>query len=618
LIPYTTTPGLSIYSRVETLTQRWHSFSMPTPEIILVLTVVAGAVILFVTERLRMDVSAMIVLIALLALRLIGPGQALYGFANQATATVACMLVLSAGLTRTGLVEWVARHLDRLAGRGEASLLLTLVLTVAGISAFLSNTATVAVFIPVAIALARRRDIAESRVLMPLSFASQFGGVCTLIGTSSNIIVNSIAVTAGLAAFGIFEFAKLGVIMVGVGTLYLLVAGRWVLPERKGAIQQIDKYRLADYLAEFRVAAGSSLIGRRWGQSEVRGDPDTHLMKLIRGEEATWRPTETTIVEGDILLIHGSADKLIHAKEVFGLESKAEEISDRRLSSENMKLVEALIPPQSRFVERTLAESHLQERFGSTVLAIQRRGKPLRDRLKRIQLEASDSLLLQCDTSGIQKLLSSGDLIVTNELTALHLRKDRAAVALGIMVCVLALAALNIVPIFIATLIGAVAMVVSGCLRTEEAYQAIDWRVIFLLGGILPLGLALEQTGGAAWIASKLLAPAAHLGPFAVLAVLYMIAAVFTGLVSNNAAAILLAPIALSAANRMGVDPRPFLVAIVFAVSTSFATPFGYQTNAMVYGAGGYRFRDFPRLGIPLNLIFWAVAVLLIPYLWPF
>ena len=474
-------------------------------------------------------------------------------------------------------------------------------------------------FAPVAMVLAKRRKIAESRVLMPLSFASQFGGVCTLVGTSTNILVNSIAVSAGLAAFGLFEFARLGVIMAALGVIYLVVAGRWLLPRRQGSVERIDKYRLSDYLAEFKVAEASPVVGKTWDSTDAAQDEEIRLIKLIRGEEATWEPGQTAILENDILLLKGDADRLMKVKDRYKLETRADSaVSDQNLSSEEVKLVEALVPPRSSFVGRTIGGSYLPERFGCTVLAVQRRGRALRQRLGDVRLAANDSLLLQSDVKKLTRILRSADLIVTSELTELALRKEKALLALAILGGVLALAAAGVVPILLATVMGAVAMVVTGCLDIEEAYHAIDWKIIFLLGGILPLGLALETSGAAFWVTSRLLGPAMSHGPLAVLAVLYITTAVLTEAMSNNAAAVLLAPIAISVAGLMNVDPRPLLVAITFAASTSFATPVGYQTNTMVYAPGGYRFLDFTKVGVPLNLIFWAVAVLMIPRIWPF
>ncbi len=481
------------------------------------------------------------------------------------------------------------------------------------------NTATVAIFIPVAIALAKARGVPVSHVLIPLSFASQFGGVCTLLGTSTNILVNGIAISSGLPGFTLFEFAPLGLVMSAIGILYLTSTVGWLLPKREGTYEQTDKYLLADYLVELRVKQGSPLIGKTWERGRTRDAADINLIKIIRGKKATWRASATRIREADILLLHGNADKLMKAKDNYGLETQADlVISDRKLSSDRVKLIEALVPPRSRLVGHTTRGSGFLRGYRSVVLALQRRGKILRDRLTDIHFEPGDSLLLQSDKEDVKRLMKSSDLVVTNELTDLHLRKDRAAIALGLVALVVALAASNLVSILVAALIGAVGMVVSRCLTLDEAYEAIDWRVIFLLGGTLPLGLALQQTGTAIWLVNTVLRPMVAAGPTTVLAGLYIVTAILTETISNNAAAILLAPIALSSATVLGVSSRPFLVAITFAASTSFATPIGYQTNTMVYAPGGYRFFDYARVGVPLNVLFWITATMLIPILWPF
>jgi len=592
---------------------------MPNADTLLVLAVIAGTVALFVSGRLRFDLIALCALAALIVLGLIEPAQMLHGFASPATATVAAMFVLSAGLVRTGLVQWLARHLDRLAGKTEWRLVLVLCLVIAALSAFVVNTATVAIFIPVATVLAKNRKISPSRVLMPLSFASQFGGVCTLVGTSTNILVNAIALSYGMRTFGLFEFAPLGLAMVAAGIVYLMLASRWMLPKRKGSEQQVDQYRLADYLAELRVTEKSPLIGETWQASGAASEGKGDLIKLVREKKATWRPARTRIREGDILLLHGHMDRLIAMQEKYGLEMRADvAVKDEKLSSDKVQLLEALIPPRSSLAGRTLKDSGFAGRYGCVVLAVQRRGNVLRDRVADIELNDGDTLLLQCEEENVSKILRSSHLIVTNELTELYVRKDRAAVALGVFLCVISAAAFGLVPILIAAVLGAVAMVAGRCLSLDEAYRAIDWKVVFLLGGMLPLGLAMDQSGAAEWLAGSALALLAESGPLVVLAALYIVTAVLTEMMSNNAAAVLLAPIALSVASSLNVDPRPFLVAITFAASTSFATPVGYQTNTMVFAPGGYRFADFTRVGAPLNLIFWALAVWLIPKIWPF
>jgi di/tricarboxylate transporter len=592
---------------------------MPPLDNILILAITAAAAVLFVTEKLRVDLTALCVLGALLILQLINPEQALYGFANTATATVAAMFVLSAGLVRTGLVEWLARHLDRFAGKGERKLIIVLCVTVALLSAFIINTATVAILIPIAVILAKTRKIAPSRVLIPLSFASQFGGVCTLIGTSTNILVNSLAISNGLKRFNVFEFAPLGIILVIIGILYLTLFSRILIPKRKGVDEQIDKYRLCDYLAEMRVKDGSPLIGKQWGALKNKDLQNIDLIKIIRGDKATWRASKTIIRKDDHLLLHGNANELIKMKDNYQLETRADTvINDQKLRSDKIELIEALVPPRSKLIGQTLRGADYIRRFGCVVLAIQRRDKILRDRLADIDFDDGDTLLLQCDKESVRRIMQSKDLIATNELTELHLRKDRALRALTIFVAIILLAVFNIVSIMVAALIGAVAMVVGRCITIEEAYNAIDWKVIFLLGGILPLGLALQQTGTATWLATTVMQPLLDMGPLIVLASFYLITAALTEMMSNNASAILLVPIALSVAEIMGVSARPFLIAITFAASTSFATPIGYQTNTMIYAPGGYRFSDFARIGIPLNILFWVTTVLLAPIIWPF
>jgi di/tricarboxylate transporter len=325
------------------------------------------------------------------------------------------------------------------------------------------------------------------------------------------------------------------------------------------------------------------------------------------------------VEQGDVLLVHGSADRLMKSKDALGLETIAEsQVSDEKLRSDEVQLVEALVPPQSRLVNRTIKDSALARRWGCVILALQRRGRVLRESLSDIKLEPGDSLLLQCGAKNVARILKSPHLVVTNELTELYLRKERAVLSLGILCAVLALAALHVLPVLYAAIFGSLAMVLTRCITIQEAYDAIDWKIIFLLGGMLPLGLAISQTGTADWLAASTLGRASPAGPLAVLAVIYIVTAVLTETMSNTAAAILIAPIAISVAAGLGVSPRPFLIAITFAASTSFATPVGYQTNTMVYTAGGYRFLDFTKVGVPLNLIFWGIAVWLIPVFWPF
>ncbi len=580
--------------------------------------VVLAAMVMFVWGKARVDIVALGVLAALFVLKLIEPDQVLYGLANSATVTVAAMFVISAGLMRTGLVEWAARELDKIAGKTELRLLLILSLTAALLSAFIINAAIVAIFIPVAIVLSRSRKIAPSRVLIPLSYASQFGGVCTLVGTSTNLIVNSIAVSQGMKPFGFFEFLPLGAAMAGAGLVYLAAVGRWLLPERQGEADQVDRYRLADYLAEMAVQEKSPLIGHAWEKSEAAGGT-VEMSNLLRGTKFVSHPSHTKIRAGDILLLHGNVDEILAMESRYGLSVlKNARVKDEEMSSHNMKMTEVLVPPGSNLIGRGFRDTDFFTRHHLDVLAVQRRGRTMRESLLDLKLAENDTLLLLGHADDIVHIMNSPNVIVTDEMTELYLRKDRAATALAVLLLVVVVAAFNVLPIMEAAILGAVLMVLGRCLTIEEAYQSIDWKIIFLLAGVLPLGLALEQSGATAWLAGNVLEPLAGHGPVLLLAAFYLVTAVFTEAMSNNAAAAILAPIAFTTANSLGIDARPLLVAITFAASTSFATPIGYKTNTMIFSPGGYRFTDFTKIGVPLNLVFWGLAVWLIPLIWPF
>ena len=592
---------------------------MDNLDMVLVGIIVVVAMGMFIWGKVRIDIIALCVLVALFVLDLIESEHVLYGLANQATVTIASMFIISEGLVRTGLVEWAARYLDRLAGKTELRLMLLLSLTAAILSAFIINAAIVAIFIPVAMVLARSRRIASSRVLIPLSYASQFGGVCTIVGSSTNLIVNSIVVNNGMEPFGFFEFLPLGLAMVGAGTVYLAAVGHWLLPVRKGEAEEVDKYRLVDYLAELQVTEKSPLLGQTWETSKVGDETKVELANFLRGAKAVSRPSRTRIKIDDILLLHGNVEQIVEIESKYGLKLlKDARVKDRELSSHNMKISEVLIPPGSNLIGRTLQDTSIFRRHRLMILAIQRRGKTLRERLSDIKLAENDTVLLQGDKDDIAYIMNSPNAIVTNELTDLYLRRNRALLALAVVLAVVALTTLNVMPIMLAAILGAVAMVVTQCITIEEAYKAVDWKIIFLLAGVLPLGLALEQSGATLWLADHVLEPLAGSGPVILLAALYFITAVLTEAMSNNAAAAILAPIAFSAAATLNIDPSPLLIAITFAASTSFATPIGYKTNTMIYSPGGYRFTDFTKVGVPLNFVFWGLSVLIIPLIWPF
>ncbi len=587
-----------------------------TGEGLAVLAILVGIVVLFTSEKYPLDIVAMLGLGVLLILGLVTPKEGFSGFSNHATLTVAAMFVLGAGLQKTGATSVVGRLMIRFS-RNHFTALVVIMVTITVMSAFVNNTAAVAVFIPLVTILATRRNISASKLLIPLSYASQFGGVCTLIGTSTNLLVSAISADAGYGAFSMFEFTRMGLILFVAGVAFFLLFGRWLLPDRQQG-RLATTYHLGEYVTELRVRAKSPLVGKSVVESRLGEDHDITVIRVLTDEENGWAPLRRVLQPDDVLLVHGSLPDLIRLRGTMGLRINADfELRDEALQNEDLRLVQSLVAPGSKLVGRTLKETDFRNRYKALVLAMQRRGETVHEKLSGIKLVVGDSLLIQTHVREMQSLRRSSDFIVLNELPGTALRR-KAPLAVGILVAVVGLAAFDVVPILVSALLGCVALVMTRILKPEDVYRSINWQVIFLLAGILPLGVAMHTSGASGFIAEHAVGMVGHLGPVAVLAAIYLLAAVMTETMSNAAAAVLLAPIAISTAEQIGVDPRPFLMAITFAASTGFSTPVGYQTNTMIYNPGGYKYTDFLRAGVPLNLIFWVLSVVFIPRLWAF
>lgn len=587
-----------------------------TFELWVTLITLLGAIALFATELLPVDIVALLVSGVLLATGVVSPEEGIAGFANPAVITVALMFVLSAALQRAGALASVGRLLSKGAG-GPWALTLKVMICAAAVSAFVNNTAAVAVFLPLVFTAAAARKVPASRVLIPLSYAAQFGGVCTLVGTSTNLLVNSIAEKSGVGGFTMFEFAPLGLVMCAVGFAYLIFLGRWLLPSRRGD-ELTDNYQLGAYVTELRIMEDSPLAGKRLPETPLTSEYNVGVIEIRRGDTVFIATTAIILQPNDLLLVRGNADKLLEAKAALKLELEPHfKLKDEVLRKGDLQLCEAIIPPASPYSGRSLADIRLGGRTGVIALAVQRTGHVVREKLASLRLRFGDALLLLGDKEGIDRLRSEDGLLVLNEIESPAFQGSKALPALLVMVLVVALAALKILPILVSALLGVLFLLITRMLRPEHAYQAVDWRVLVMLAAILPLGIAMEKTGAAKAVADFALGFAGKDSPVLVLAAFYLITAILTECMSNNGAAVLIAPVAISTAQGMGLDPRPFLIAVTFAASTSFATPVGYQTNTMVYNAGGYKFSDFLRVGIPLNLIFWGIAVLGIPIFWP-
>jgi di/tricarboxylate transporter len=591
-------------------------------EIIAVLLLVVSVAILFATEAVRVDVVAIIVLVALGLSGIVTPEEALSGFSNPATATVAAMFVISGAFRHTGLVEGITAVLGGALGRTPWLLYLAIIVLVAAVSAFVNNTAAVAVFIPIVLGLERSRGVDPHRLLMPLSFASQTGGLCTLIGTSTNILVADIAMRAGLRPFGMFEFTRLGIVFTIVAIAYLTLVGPFLLRRRgeAGRASAGAGSSTGTYLAELVVEPGSNVVGRELGDLTSRLRFDVTVLEIIRegGERHLPRAGEL-LREGDTLLIIGSKDDVLLAGRSHGLGFRRDmRLHDAARSGGGLGFVECIVPPASPLVGRTLEELRFRQARDCQALAIRHHDRLEVLRVGKLRLAVGDVLLLQGPRPALDRLEKSDELILLEEVRSWKIAWPRALATLAIVAGIVVGASTGVAPILILAIAGCAALVLGRVVTMEQAYAAIDWKVIFLLAGVIPLGTALEKTGAASLLAEGIVGTLGAWGPTAILAGFYVVTTVLTQIMSNNASAALLAPLAIASAVQMGADPRPLLVAVIFGASASFLTPIGYQTNAMVLGPGGYKFSDFARVGSLLNVILLVIAVVLIPRFFPF
>jgi len=589
-----------------------------TVEIFVTLMILVAAVVLFASEKLDVDLVALSVMAALLAAGIIDAEEGIAGFSNTATVTVACMFVLSAGLARTGAVARTGRILGSLARRSVWLALLTAMISVGVMSAFINNTAAVAIFLPIALAVARDSETSPSKWLMPISFASMFGGVCTLIGTSTNILVSSIAETHGQDPFGMFEFTRLGLIVFGVGILYMITIGVRLIPERRNVGDLMDSYAMTNYITEIVLLPSAKSVGMALRDSPLGRDFDLAIVQVRRDSLPVLPSADTVLQAGDQLLIRTSVEKIKKLQESGGIRLKpSTQWRDVDVESDELVMVEVVVAPNSRLNGRSLKQTSFRTHFGAVVLAVRHHSQIVREHLATLEMQAGDVLLIEIRKVQLARLRQSQEFVVVSEIGAPEYRPHKIVPAVLIIAGVVIAAALQLFPIVVGALIGCVLLVLTGCISLSEAYESIEWRVIFLLAGVLTLGTAMEKTGAAMLISTWVLDFFGAWGPVALLSAFYVLTSLLTQAISNAATVVLLAPIAIATAEAQGLNVRPFLVAVTFAASASFMTPVGYQTNTLIYGPGQYRFRDFVRVGTPLNIMFWLLATWLIPWIWP-
>jgi len=596
-----------------------------SPDAIITLIVIGVALVLLVSEVYTVDLVALGIICALVLTGVVSPGEGVAGFANPATVTVASLFVISDAVIQSGLTRKLSPLFSRLLDLGYKRTISGMSVLIGGLSAFINNTPIIATFIPVASSAATRNGYPSARFLMPLSYVAIFGGTCTLIGTSTNLLVSEIANEAGEPSFSMFQFLPMGLVFVSVGTLYLCLFGRALVNERASNQDFAQSGRIHEFEVEVQVSetpgkascAIENMFGREKGEGAIE-------VLQVRREEKIWKHPDADfeLKAGDLLHLRGDMERIqnLIEKETLTATKRNEE---SHFDAEKIKLVQLVLLPQSSLRDRKLGETRFLDRYRAEVLAVRSRGRERFSNLEDIVLRSGDILLVQTDEAGLEQVRAAES---RTEAPFLSLeQRDLGAVkprrmwfVAALLVGVVTVAALGWVSIMVAALSAVVILNLTRIISMQNAYRAIDWKVIFLIAGALSMGKAIESSGLADMLSGFLVTGiGASWGPVAVISALYLCTFILTELMSNNAAAAIMAPIGIAAAGAMEVSSTPLLLAVAFAGSASFSTPVGYQTNTMVYSAGNYRFTDFTRVGLPLNLIFWILASCLIPVFYP-
>tara|TARA_B100000965_G_scaffold111389_1_gene91968 strand:+ start:1437 stop:3227 length:1791 start_codon:yes stop_codon:yes gene_type:complete len=595
-----------------------------TFEIVFVLALIVLAFILFVSEKFSLDVTALLILTILFTGGFLTVEEAISGFSNPAVITIALLFILSQGLQKTRILEYLIVRINKLVSQSKNLGLGVYLLTIAFASALMNNTAIVAVFMPVTIRLAHQYHMSPSKLLIPLSYAAIMGGTLTLVGTSTNLIVNAVYIENGGTPLGMFEFAKYGWITLLVGLIYVLWIAPKILPSRTVTSSLTQSYHMAGYLTEMKISEDSPLVGSTCQERNVNQSYDVIVLDIQRdGRLIAYNVGRQTLRVGDILFVKGSLESFLRMKEVEKVTLLTDEkLTQSELEQDDNILVECMVTDQSDVIGKTLREANFRKRFGAFILAIRREGLIIRKKIAHVVLHTYDTLLIYGGKRQISELEKSGKFILLGEMQADLVKVKFWWISIVSIVLTVFLAAIGVLPILKGALISAVILMMFRVISPNEAYESIHWQVIVLIAALIPLGIVIQSSGTATYIANMIMqyvdTISPSMQPYVLFALVYFVTMVMTEVSSNTATAIIMTPIVIAITADMQFDPRPFIFGVCFAASASFSTPVGYQTNLMVYGPGGYRFSDYMKTGIPLALTFWILAILIIPTIWPF
>jgi di/tricarboxylate transporter len=589
-----------------------------TLSIVTVLILLLVAVVLFGIERIPVDIITIMLVIALVLTGTLSVGEAFAGFGNDIVITIGGLFILTSGLVTTGVVDVVGRRLHRVTGGNEFRLTILVMFVSVGLSGFLNNTTVTAMLVPVVLGLAERARIQPSKLLMPLAFGSILGGTCTLIGTSTNLAVSGALVRYGQPPFSMFELSSVGIAIAAAGLLYMLVLGLRLLPARGGAESLTEQYHIREYMSEVVVLADSPLVGRTLAEANISDALDLTVVGILRGKRGRIAPKSDEKIEAsDLLLVQGRIEDILRVKNEAGIEIKADfKLSDQDFALGDVDLFEVMIVRGSNLVGRTLKGTRFRERFNLTVLAINRHGVALLSKLSTVSLRFGDVLLVQGKRERVEPLSTGGDLLLLEDVSERRGRAAKRRWAIGAFALFLSLSVTQLVPLVVAVLLGTLVLLASRAVRTQEMYNFVEWRLLVLIAGMISFGVAMEKTGADQYLADMIVSAAGAYGDLAILAGFFLLTVALTQPMSNQAAALVVLPIALKTAIALGINPRSVAVTITYAASCSFLTPLE-PASVLVFTPGRYRFFDFVKIGSILTIVVFAIVMLLVPVFWP-